>query len=833
MSKPKLDKITPSASLDDIIKEKVENKLEDLVKNMKPEAPPCDCFKNATEPDTGPYYAHLGVASSLANLRTMMEERCQVQTPQELRIEKAIYCRREGKSSLGCPIAKYIIRRKRKEEKYLVVTKERTDHKCEYKWIVMGIVAWEGMQPEWADRAYDDMAGILGKYGKAFQRQCESNSSKTCACQGLNDSYSGASFTFGCSWSMYFDGCKYGKAGNRSGINKFKLAKDATQENEEQVETTLNSLATWVAPLYQRLAPDSYGNMTAFQKDAEDCRIGFHTAGRPFSGVTAVSDFCAHAHRDNNNMNAGCTVIVTLTKPENRGINVKPDDEQLHVLPQYRIDDTDEFGDKTNHLDRMLSGEIEVLSKFERKLISRSKKRKGCKRGHPSGKRKRFLDSFLKVSKTNSDLKTAVAQASAASDEPRPPKRGKNKVIAYPVKTEFVAPGNPMPPLEPIRQMHQNVIPHATAPITQQTLIHTVNNVPVIQQQTRIPVNNQFMPGIYNTAPPSTQVKQTLPTFESIRSPPMTPPDEMYQENYQELLNESYTYDSTKFPNTFAGGAEGFSIQSQLDGNVSPIPQTDGGEDYYGGRYPQYPYHPLIPPQQGYQYNQYPAMWQRQQQTQNVPPFTQPLTPVTSPVKSPDDPERDQISIEKSDCAENFGDDKVDIGGLAIALPHGSVLFECAKQELHATTALKQPNRYKPTRIGLVFYQHKNLMYPQHGYNRVCTKTKEKNERDYELWLAGKFTPTPRKLEMMRADGLQFPDNVKTVPPGTDMLDGDHEKPNPEFLLQVERPGNKPFKRGDMKTIPAWSSNTITLPVQYPSYQQYSWNQNNYFTAMN
>jgi hypothetical protein len=106
-----------------------------------------------------------------------------------------------------------------------------------------------------------------------------------------------------------------------------------------------------------------------------------------------------------------------------------------------------------------------------------------------------------------------------------------------------------------------------------------------------------------------------------------------------------------------------------------------------------------------------------------------------------------KVSIGHTDSRENFEDDA--IGGLAIALTHGSVLFECALEELHATTALKNPDRNRPTRIGLVFYQHRDLDAPRHAHDLVEERKEAINARDYRAMRGGKFMPTPRKVQVM------------------------------------------------------------------------------------
>ncbi|KAL3877398.1 hypothetical protein ACJMK2_035109 [Sinanodonta woodiana] len=350
-----------------------EDELLDRLKNNRVvEIPKCGCLGPDAMPSEdveGPYYTHLGTARSVKALRELMETRTGL-VGKAIRIEKIRYTGKEGKSSRGCPIAKWVIRRSGPDEKYLCMVRQRVGHTCETACILVVVVAWEGVETKQADDLYSFLIQNVTKYGYETERRCGTNERKTCACQGIDLVRRGASFSFGCSWSMYFNGCKFARSRE---VRKFKL-KDL--EKEKELEGHFQSLATNLAPLYKQVAPDAYRNQTQFESDASDCRLGLND-GRPFSGVTACVDFCAHSHKDLHNMYNGSTVVVTLTK--HRGFN-KPDDEQLHVLPLYVMESTDENESYDGQWAKIQSGALEVLHKYPLEARIRAVPLTPCKR---------------------------------------------------------------------------------------------------------------------------------------------------------------------------------------------------------------------------------------------------------------------------------------------------------------------------------------------------------------------------------------------------------------------------------------------------------------------
>lgn len=173
---------------------------------------------------------------------------------------------------------------------------------------------------------------------------------------GLDPESCGASFSFGCSWSMYYNGCKYARSKT---VRKFRLS---VKNEEPEIEEHMNILATILSPLYINVAPKAYENQCKYEPEAPDCRLGLKQ-GKPFSGVTTCIDFCAHSHRDLHNMQDGCTVQVGLLRQRGPGVTAAAEDEQLHVLPLYTMDTTDEFGSAEAQSEKNKTGAVQVLEK--------------------------------------------------------------------------------------------------------------------------------------------------------------------------------------------------------------------------------------------------------------------------------------------------------------------------------------------------------------------------------------------------------------------------------------------------------------------------------------
>uniref|UniRef100_A0A6J0TYG5 Methylcytosine dioxygenase TET n=1 Tax=Pogona vitticeps TaxID=103695 RepID=A0A6J0TYG5_9SAUR len=781
----------------------VKNLLDTPVKTQY-DFPSCSCVEQIIEKDEGPFYTHLGAGPNVAAIRQIMEERYG-QKGKAIRIEKIVYTGKEGKSAQGCPIAKWVIRRSSTEEKLLCLVRERAGHTCEAAVIIVLILVWEGIPRSLADKLYSELSDTLRKYGTLTNRRCALNEERTCACQGLDPETCGASFSFGCSWSMYYNGCKFA----RSKIpRKFKLLGDDPKE-EEKLESNLQTLSTLMAPTYKKLAPDAYNNQIEYEHRAPECRLGLKE-GRPFSGVTACLDFCAHAHRDLHNMQNGSTLVCTLTREDNRELGQTPEDEQLHVLPLYKVSDVDEFGSAEGQEEKKQNGSIQVLTSFRRKVRMLAEPVKTCRQKKLEAKKAATekLASMENGSSKHEKEKSAAARQKQASSEASahakqladllrlsgpamsqqqlyqhshshhalPTKPQSNHINSYSSSAPtnlymgLPNPANPYPNSSHASGPYggsspMNIYPTSSQPtgayLNSSTLMNPYNQYPHYQCNGNLPMDNcSPYYSSYSNQPQHMDLfrYQSQDTLSKLSLPPI---HTLYQHRfgnnqnfgprYLNYGNQNVQLDAfnsctirpnvqhaSSFPSYSTHEVEDpfMDIASRLKSNLNK-PGIDylnkNGDHLYPPPHLTQDYHSAASMFNGPHSihlqnkdsqaanglsNMFPGLNHNRTSSQEGMNKTEVLN-------HPEDP--DEVW---SDNEQSFLDP--DIGGVAVAPSHGSILIECAKRELHATTPLKNPNRNHPTRISLVFYQHKSMNEPKHGLAlweaKMAEKAREKEE---------------------------------------------------------------------------------------------------------
>ncbi|KAL2769735.1 methylcytosine dioxygenase TET1 [Daubentonia madagascariensis] len=675
------------------------NPTKNLVSITKDsELPTCNCLDRVIQKDKGPYYTHLGAGPSVAAVREIMENRYG-QKGNAIRIEIVVYTGKEGKSSHGCPIAKWVLRRSSDEEKVLCLVRQRTGHHCPTAVMVVLIMVWDGIPLPMADRLYTELTENLKSYnGHPTDRRCTLNENRTCTCQGIDPETCGASFSFGCSWSMYFNGCKFGRSPSP---RRFRID-PSSPLHEKNLEDNLQSLATRLAPIYKQYAPVAYQNQVEYENVARECRLG-SKEGRPFSGVTACLDFCAHPHRDIHNMNNGSTVVCTLTREDNRSLGVIPQDEQLHVLPLYKLSDTDEFGSREGMDAKIKSGAIEVLTPHRKKRtrftqpVPRSGKKRAAMMTEVLAHKIRAVEKKLipRIKRKNNSTTTNNSKASSL------PLLGN--------KTETVQP-----------EIKSETEPHFIFKVSDNTKTYSL--IPSTPHSAK---EANLSPGF------SCSLKTALATTAPFKN------DAMVSQGFSEgssIPHCTTPYGSHSGANAAAGECTGIA----QPGEVAPLPtlSTPVTDSLVYSEPPTGPPEQLTSDQPNQQPSFLPSPHEPAssliEEDEQHSEADEPLSdePLSDDPLSPAEEKLPHIDEYWSDSEHIFLD--ANIGGVAIAPAHGSVLIECARRELHATTPVEHPNRNHPTRLSLVFYQHKNLNKPQHGFelNKIKFEAKEaKNKK--------------------------------------------------------------------------------------------------------
>ncbi|CAB4005227.1 Methylcytosine dioxygenase TET2 [Paramuricea clavata] len=659
--------------------------------------------------DEGSVYKHLGVGPSVAHVRSILAKRFNL-SPESVRIEKVAHSEKEGKNRDGCPIAKWVLRRESTEEKILGVVRQRPGHTCDFAFIIISIVLWDGIPSEQADSLYTDLTSTLNEHAIPTSRKCATNKGKQCACQGSDPTTAGASFSFGCSWSRYLNRCKFARSKTP---RKFKLL---DQEKEDSIDNLLQDLATQVAQTYKTLAPEAFENQTCHDTEGVECRIGSNEENtRPFSGITCCVDFCAHNHKDDHNMDNGATVVLTLLGKDARKNTNCEEDEQIHSLPLYHLLDNNDNVVPPNYAipEHLLSSPM-APSPLKEVASSQGAEnsdfvelfngnRTFCTPQFSEGQNAGNINPRV----PNPVLVSNFEYRNSNADMSKVPNSGITNNVSGELRKELF-PGDNVP-----RGLENDLLNkpvngyHNALQKPQHSSDFAPNYSITSNGYNRDFLRPKFPGDIYPRVQNSEVLNGRVNGYHDLQetNPGLREGNPGNSAQDQErILNGSHVKqtEAYDFLTKFMNGKNRPGFVNGL-GNV-----THGYNDI-----PLYPgfimngFHSNGLPKNGYHPNALVRQESSESRGNSVPSEKCDLDRENSENNSRNENNSTNDDVRWIDSS---------MGGVGLALSHGSILIECAKQEVHATTRIKNPNRKDPTRISIVFYQHRLMNFKNHGF---------------------------------------------------------------------------------------------------------------------
>ena len=428
--------------------------------------------------------------------------------------------------------------------------------------------------------------------------------------------------------------------------------------------------------------------------------------------------------------------VLTLTK--HRGLE-RPEDEQLHVLPLCVLDSTDEFGSREGLIRKMKSGALECLTSFPSIMRIRATPYM-CKR------KQRLAKANLKKKICWNNFGSLV--------------RKYKKTVPLPQKSYI----NKMYNYAPILR---NASMHSICLKSRETgkLVDFISSNPVAvkSSSTVLPAFSQFVSSLSNfrkfrendsnltqklsvtksdlnyfkvNAPianrdcsePCSTVKGNNIKFEIDLLPSTVPSASNFRSN---LLPQDITSINEKWPSQFNFNNSSDRLLYLTNRDKESIATSSNASNNV------LPDHLHLYPNKALAFPESLAHFTSHKNVNNEDGNLNPLHSTNYNSSNQIDRKDENLNPQVGQKLEIFTNNcdvfqDGGIGGVAIALTHGSLLFEVAKRELHATTALKHPDRSQPTRMSLVFYQHKSLNRAHHGRAEYEKKLKERREKKLE-----------------------------------------------------------------------------------------------------